>query len=195
MPRWREVALLLALAGPFALADAQSGTPRRGPFATRPAVAGSLGVMLPQGELAERYDWGPTFKGSLHIPLRGRILMVAEGAYARLPVLEQPVDGELPTRDGQLVGGAAHLIVPIGGSRLPVPGLGRGAPYLLGGGGLYRFDRERRTESFRPSAVGGLGLSFDAPGFHEAFIEVRVMGMSLTEYTAVMIPITAGFRW
>jgi hypothetical protein len=194
--RWssRTLRAVVCLSLAFPL-SAQSGTPRRGPFATRPAIAGALGVMLPVGEMGERYDWGPTFKGSLHLPLRGRVLLVAEGAYARLPVLGAVADAGFVPRDGALAGGSAHLIVPLGDRRLPVPGLGGGAPYLLGGAGLFRFDRERRTESFRPAVTGGLGLSFDAPGFHEAFVEARVTSLALTGLTGVMVPLTVGFRW
>jgi hypothetical protein len=168
---------------------------RRGPFATRPAVFGALGIMLPTGTFADRYASGPTVEGGLHLPLAGRVLLSLEAQYARLPVLGDALVNGLPPVDGRLISGSGVFIVPVGSSRLPVPGLGGGAPYLVVGGGLAQFNRERRNESFRPSATGGLGLSFDAPGHHEAFIETRVTTFFLTGQTGVTVPITVGFRW
>lgn len=184
------VSLVLA-----AEAAAQEGTPRRGPFATRPAIAGAVGVLLPTGEFGTSYGSGPLLKGALHLPLRGRVLLSTEVVYARLPVQTEPMADGLPPMDARLAGGAAQLILPVGSSRLPVPGLGGGAPYLVAGGGLMQFARERRTESFRPSVTGGVGVSFDAPGHHEAFVEARVMTVLLVGQRAVTVPVSFGFRW
>ena len=104
-------------------------------------------------------------------------------------------DPNFIVRDGTLIGGSGHVIVPVGSRRLPVPGLGRGAPYVIGGVGLFHFERETRTESYRPGFTGGMGLSFDAPGHHEAFIEARAMTLALTGQTGVLVPLTVGFRW
>jgi hypothetical protein len=190
----RSAAVAAVLCSSAASISAQSGELRRGPFATRPAVAGTLGVMLPVGDLADRYDMGPTFKGAVHVPLVRSLILVGEFSYT-LPLLARSRDPNFPLRDGSLIGGSGHVLVPVGSRRLPVPGLGRGAPYLIGGVGLFRFDRETRTESNRPAFTGGIGLSFDAPGHHEAFIEARALTLALTGQTGVMVPLTVGFRW
>ncbi|MCU0648602.1 MAG: hypothetical protein MUF00_11440 [Gemmatimonadaceae bacterium] len=195
LPRLPRLGLALCLSAAVTDLVAQSGSPRRGPFATRPAIAGTLGVMIPTGQLADRYDWGPAFKGALHLPLFRSVLFVGEFSYARLPLTAPSTDPNFVVRDGRLLGGSTHLLVPLGGSRIPVPGLGRGAPYVIGGVGLFQFDRPTRTESNRLGFTGGVGLSFDAPGHHEAFVEARAMTLALTGQTGVMVPLTVGFRW
>jgi hypothetical protein len=163
-PRRLSAVVAIALCASATALAAQSDEVRRGPFTTRPAVAGTLGVMLPMGSLADRYEMGPTFKGAVHLPLVRSLIFVGEFSYTRLPLRRVSADPNFIVRDGTLIGGSGHVIVPVGSRRLPVPGLGRGAPYVIGGVGLFHFERETRTESYRPGFTGGMGLSFDAPG-------------------------------
>lgn len=164
-------------------------------FASRPALSASVGAMVPVGQLSDRYGWGPNFKGAVNVPIGRRLILVGEGSYSRLPVRNAFVPAGTVVEDTRLLGGSAHLVVPIGAPLVPVPGLGRGTTYLIGGAGLFQMHTPTVTESYRPAVTSGVGLSFDTPRHHEAFVELRVMRLSLKPEAGYTVPVTFGFRW
>ena len=149
------------------------------------------GLAMPTGDLADFYGNGWNVTGSVgwH-PTESAFGVRFDVAYDRLNGESIPGGGPTELADASILSGLADVTV-----RIP-RALGLN-PYLVGGGGVYRFsdyggDNADSSTEFGWNVGGGLRFGW---GFTSLFVESRYMSVGTPNERATYVPIILGITF